>query len=290
MPGKPTPCEDYDESPMNAHVMGVLNVTPDSFSDGGAWVDLDDALDHGRAMLAEGASVIDVGGESTRPGAEPVSVVEEIERVIPVIEGLAAPVAAADARISIDTRRAEVAHAAVAAGATIVNDISASLHEVAARHEVGWIAMHMQGEPATMQIDPHYDDVVGEVLASLVAAAERGRAAGVEEIWIDPGIGFGKTHAHNWSLLAALDRFVATGYRVAVGTSRKGFLGAALGASDGAADPTSVEDRLEGTMTTAVWAATMGADMIRVHDVRAAVHAVTVVGPPRPEAVLGGVR
>ncbi len=275
---------------MNAQVMGVLNVTPDSFSDGGAWIAVDDALDHGRAMLADGAAVIDVGGESTRPGATPISVEEELERVIPVIEGLVSPVTAAGARISIDTRRVVVADAAVAAGATIVNDISASLHDVAAHHGVGWIAMHMRGEPATMQDDPRYDDVVGEVLDALVAAAERGRSAGVGEIWIDPGIGFGKTHAHNWSLLAALDRFVATGFPVAVGTSRKGFLGAVIGASDGADGPTPPDDRLEGTMTTAVWAATMGAAMIRVHDVRAAVHAVTVTGPPRPAAVVSGVR
>ncbi len=275
---------------MNAQVMGVLNVTPDSFSDGGAWIALDDALDHGRAMLADGAAVIDVGGESTRPGATPVSVQEELERVVPVIEGLVAPVEAAGARISIDTRRVDVAVAAVAAGATIVNDVSASLHEVAARHGVGWIAMHMRGEPTTMQVDPRYDDVVAEVLEALVAAAERGRSAGVEEIWIDPGIGFGKTHAHNWSLLAALDRFVATGFPVVVGTSRKGFLGAVIGASDGADGPTPPADRLEGTMSTAVWAATMGAAMIRVHDVRATVHAVTVTGPPRPDAVVSGVR
>ena len=290
MAGNPIGSGRYDESTMNAQVMGVLNVTPDSFSDGGAWVRVDDALAHGRAMLADGAAVIDVGGESTRPGATPVSVDEELSRVVPVVEGLVGPVAAAGARISIDTRRAEVAEAALAAGATIVNDVSASLHEVAARHEAGWIAMHMQGEPATMQVAPHYDDVVVEVLDALVAAAERGRSAGVEELWIDPGIGFGKTHAHNWTLLAALDRFVATGLPVAVGASRKGFLGAAIGASDGADGPTPPDDRLEGTMTTTVWAATMGAAMIRVHDVRAAVHAITVTGPPRPAAVVSGVR
>jgi len=259
---------------MGPLVMGVLNVTPDSFSDGGAWADADAAVAHGRALLAEGAHVIDVGGESTRPGADPVGIGEELARVVPVLERLAPDVAAAGARLSIDTRHAEVARAAVAAGATIVNDVSASLEAVAAEAGVAWVAMHMLGTPATMQQDPRYDDVVGEVLASLVAAAERGRAAGVEDVWIDPGIGFGKTAAHNWALLAALDRFVGTGFPVAVGTSRKGFLGAAAGDADGASGPTPAGDRLEGSIATAVWAATMGAAMIRVHDVRATVTAL----------------
>jgi len=254
--------------------MGVLNVTPDSFSDGGAWADPDAAVARGLELLAQGAHVLDVGGESTRPGAEPVGVGTEIARVVPVVERLAPAVAAAGARLSVDTRHAEVARAAVAAGATIVNDVSASLEAVAAEAGAAWVAMHMLGTPATMQQDPRYDDVVAEVLDALLDAAGRGRAAGVGEIWIDPGIGFGKTTEHNWALLGALDRFVGTGIPVLVGTSRKGFLGAAAGVADGAEGPTPAQDRLEGSIATAVWAATMGAAMIRVHDVRATVAAL----------------
>ena len=266
--------------------MGVLNVTPDSFSDGGAWTSAEAAAAHGRAMLAEGADVIDVGGESTRPGAVPVSDDDELARVLPVIDALADDVAAAGARLSIDTRHAPVAHAALAAGASILNDVSASLEAVAAAHDAGWIAMHMQGEPRTMQVEPRYDDVVSEVLQHLTDAAERGRRAGVREVRIDPGIGFGKDRTHNWALLASLDRFVASGVPVTVGASRKGFLGAVLGESDGVDHPVAAQDRLEGSMTTAVWAATMGAAMIRVHDVRATVQALSVTGPARPASVV----
>ncbi len=293
---RPFRVADYHGEPMSpphgAAVMGVLNVTPDSFSDGGSWLEIDAAVARARVMLDEGAAVIDVGGESTRPGADPVSLEDELARVVPVIEAIRPVAAGAGARISVDTRHAEVALAAIDAGATILNDISASLHELAAHRGVGWVAMHMQGQPASMQQAPQYDDVVGEVLDALVAAAERGRDAGVTECWIDPGIGFGKTPDHNWALLGALDRFVATGWPVLVGTSRKAFLGAALGAADGVETPTPPSDRLEGSMTTAVWAATMGAAMIRVHDVRATVRAVSVAGPARPDAVvsLGGAR
>ncbi len=181
-----------------------------------------------------------------------------------------------------------VAEAALRAGASIVNDISASLEGVAAEHGAGWIAMHMQGDPATMQVEPRYDDVVAEVRDYLVGAAQRGRAAGVSELWIDPGFGFGKTQAHNWLLLAGIDHFVATGVPVVVGTSRKGFLGAAVAASDRVDTPVPPTDRLEATTATTVWAATMGAAMVRVHDVRAAVEAVTVAGPARPDAVMAG--
>lgn len=266
-------------APMPPQVMGVLNVTPDSFSDGGAWIDAREATARGRAMLDEGADVIDVGGESTRPGASAVPLDEELARVIPVIESLAEPVRAAGGRISIDTRHAEVARAAVRAGASIINDVSASLEAVAAETGAGWVAMHMQGEPATMQRDPSYHDVVGDVRAALVAAAERATAAGVAECWIDPGIGFGKTFDHNWSLLAHLDRLVETGIPVVVGTSRKGFLGAVMSAADGVDGAAPPHDRLEGSVTTALWAATMGAAMIRVHDVAATVRALaTPVG------------
>jgi dihydropteroate synthase len=273
---------------MKPQVMGVLNVTPDSFSDGGAWTDPEAALRHGRELLAEGAQVIDVGGESTRPGAEPVGVEEELARVLPVIEALAPEVAAAGARLSVDTRHAEVARAAVAAGASIVNDISASLEHVAAEVGAAWIAMHMQGEPATMQHDPRYDDVVAEVLAFLMDAHHRGREAGVDEIWVDPGIGFGKTAAHNWALLASLDHLVAPGVPVVLGASRKGFLGDALRDADRTTEAPSPDDRLEGSITTAVWAATMGVDMIRVHDVRATVAALDAAASTPPAGAPGG--
>ena len=252
--------------------MGVLNVTPDSFSDGGRFLDPDAAVAHGRRLVAEGADVVDVGGESTRPGAEPVPVAEEIRRVEPVIAALAG-----DVRVSVDTRHAPVAEAAVAAGATLINDISASLHEVAADLGVGWVAMHMQGEPGTMQDDPRYDDVVTEVRDHLVARAEAAVAAGVDEVWIDPGFGFGKALHHNLELLAHLDVLVDTGWPVLVGTSRKSTLGRLLADSDGRDDPTPVEDRLEASLATATWAMAHGAGMIRAHDVRATALAAAVV-------------
>lgn len=268
--------------PMSPQVMGVLNVTPDSFSDGGDWSDRDAAVRRGREMLAEGAHVIDVGGESTRPGAAAVPVDVEIERVVPVLDGLRDPAAAAGARLSVDTHHAAVARAAVEAGATIINDVSASLHQIAAETGAGWVAMHMQGTPATMQDAPHYDDVVDEVYDSLATAVDDARAAGVRECWIDPGIGFGKSFDHNWTLLAMLDRLVASGTPVAVGTSRKGFLGAALAAADGAGTPPPPDDRLEASVTTALWAATMGVAMIRVHDVAATVTALAARRGARP--------
>jgi dihydropteroate synthase len=245
--------------------MGILNVTPDSFSDGGRFLDPEAAVAHGLDLVAEGAAVIDVGGESTRPGAQPVAEGEERRRVVPVIEALAPHV-----RVSIDTRRASVAEAAIAAGATLVNDVSASLWRVAAGADVGWIAIHMQGEPPTMQDQPHYDDVVTEVGAFLVRRAERAIDAGVPEVWIDPGIGFGKLAAHNLQLLRRLDELVATGHPVVVGSSRKGFLGALTGGAP-------AEDRLEGSLATAVVAARAGARMIRAHDVRPTVHAMRIV-------------
>ena len=258
--------------------MGILNVTPDSFSDGGRFVDHADAVAHGLRLAAAGAAIVDVGGESTRPGAHPVGVAEEIDRVVPVVTGLAGHV-----RVSVDTAKPEVAAAAVAAGATLVNDVSASLHEVAADHGVGWIAMHMQGEPRTMQEHPRYDDVAAEVAEHLVARAEAARRAGVDEVWIDPGIGFGKTYAHNWALLAALPELCAAGWPVAVGTSRKAFLGAALaapGTGDGSVAVVPVDDRLEGSVATAVHAAACGADIVRVHDVAATVAALAAAGTP----------
>jgi dihydropteroate synthase len=252
-------------------VMGVVNVTPDSFSDGGLYLDHEAAVAHGLALVAEGADVVDVGGESTRPGADPVPDAEEVRRVVPVVEALSAHV-----RVSIDTRKASVAEAAVAAGATLVNDVSASLHEVAAAGGVGWVAMHMQGDPRTMQRDPRYDDVVDDVGTFLQGRAEAAVAAGVEEVWLDPGIGFGKTVTHNLALLARLDELVARGYPVLVGTSRKRFLGELLARADGldgGAGSVPPEDRIEGSVATAVWSWTAGARMVRAHDVAATVAA-----------------
>ena len=255
-------------------VMGVINVTPDSFSDGGQLADAAAAVAHGLDLLTQGADWLDVGGESTRPGAVPVDELEELRRVVPVVEGLAAE----GARVSIDTRKPAVARAAVEAGATLLNDVGAANGTVAAELGVAWAAMHMEGEPATMQDDPRYGDVVGEVLHHLVAVAEAAIAAGVPEVWIDPGIGFGKTAAHNLTLLAHLDEFVATGLPVLVGTSRKGFIGRLLGDSDGTDAPAALDDRLEGSLATATWAMASGARMVRVHDVRATAQAALVIG------------
>jgi dihydropteroate synthase len=249
--------------------MGILNVTPDSFSDGGQFIDVDRAVDHGRELARQGAAIVDVGGESTRPGADPVGADEEAARVVPVIAALAPHV-----RVSVDTAKASVAAVAVEAGATLINDVSASLHEVAAEHQVGWVAMHMQGEPRTMQHEPVYADVVAEVEAFLRERAELARAAGVPEVWIDPGIGFGKTYAHNWQLLAGLDRLAEVGLPVVVGTSRKAFLGAAMARADQIETTVPSGDRLEGSVSTAVHAVASGASMVRVHDVAATVAAL----------------
>lgn len=269
---------------MRPLVLGILNVTPDSFSDGGRYLDVDAAVARAEEMLAEGADLIDVGGESTRPGAGPVDERDERSRVVPVIEALAGR-----CRISIDTRHRSVAEAAVEAGASLINDISASLHPVAAEAGVGWLAMHMQGEPPTMQDRPEYRDVVEEVLAFLVQRAEAAVAAGVGEVWIDPGFGFGKTLRHNLELLASVDRFVATGFPVSVGTSRKGMCGALLAESDGADETVPVDDRLEASVATATWAMVQGARMVRVHDVKAAWQAAMVVAGA-PAATGEGVR
>lgn len=257
-----------------ARVMGVLNVTPDSFSDGGRWLDPAAAIAHGQAMVAEGADLIDVGGESTRPGAQPVPLGEELKRVIPVVEALAdiAPV-------SIDTRKPEVARTAVSAGATIINDVSAELWPVAAETGAAWVAMHMPADPSVMQSHADYVDVIAEVRDYLVARAETARGAGVEKVWIDPGIGFGKTAAHNLLLLRSLEELVETGWPVLIGTSRKSFLGRLAVAPGDEPDPTS--DRLEGSVATAAWAILHGADVVRVHDVKATVMAARLAGGVR---------
>ncbi|HLF99567.1 MAG TPA: dihydropteroate synthase [Acidimicrobiia bacterium] len=271
-------------------VMGILNVTPDSFSDGGRFLDVRAAIDHGVGLVRDGADVLDVGGESTRPGAQPVPSAEEIARIVPVVEGLSERL---DVPISIDTQKASVAAAALAAGATIVNDVSAGRFDpdmlgLVADAGAGFVAMHMQGEPRTMQRSPRYDDVVDDVTAFLVERLDTARDAGVaaEGLMADPGFGFGKTLEHNLALLAGLDRIVArVGVPVLVGTSRKSFIGAVLGAD--------VDDRDDGTLASVVWAFAKGAAMVRVHDVAGAARSARLfdvmdrarqdgMGPERP--------
>jgi dihydropteroate synthase len=251
-------------------VMGVVNVTPDSFSDGGRYLDPEAAVAHGLALVAEGADLLDVGGESTRPGATDVPEAVELERVLPVVEELART---AEVPVSIDTRKAAVAAAALAAGATMVNDVSAGRHDpdllgVAADAKVPLVLMHMLGTPATMQDDPRYDDVVAEVEAFLAERCRAAEAAGVDHqaLVVDPGIGFGKRDQDNYALLDQLARFTRLGHPVMVGTSRKGFIGRAL---DSPAD-----QRVEGTAATVVWVVERGARIVRVHDVAPMVRAV----------------
>jgi dihydropteroate synthase len=246
--------------------MGVVNVTPDSFSDGGLFLDADAAIEHGRRLAAEGAAILDIGGESTRPGADPVPEDEELRRVLPVVEGLAAG-NGTGARLSIDTTKAAVARAAIDAGATIVNDVSAfrfdpGLAGVVADSGAVCCLMHMLGEPRTMQENPRYDDVVSEVKAFLEERLALAVAEGVaeENVWLDPGIGFGKTVEHNLELLRRLDEIVAIGRPVAIGTSRKSFLGKLAGGRDEG-------ERLPGTIATNVLALERGASVFRVHDV-----------------------
>ncbi|MEM7141302.1 MAG: dihydropteroate synthase [Actinomycetota bacterium] len=258
-------------------VMGIVNVTPDSFSDGGRWSDTAAAIAHARRLVDEGAQILDVGGESTRPGSSPVDEATELDRVVPVIEGLAGTVG--DVEISVDTTKPAVAAAACRAGATIVNDVSASLEAVAAEHGAGWVAMHALGPSLTMQNDPEYDDVVAEIADFLAEAARRGRTAGVERVWVDPGLGFGKTTEHNLDLVANIGVF-STVAPVLVGVSRKRFVGEIHAVSDGIAGETPVtdaDDRFEGSVAIATWSAHLGVDIVRVHDVRGTVHAVRVV-------------
>lgn len=238
-------------------VMGILNVTPDSFSDGGNGTGVEDAVVRARQMLAEGADLVDIGGESTRPGANPVPVEQELERILPVVRALSS-----ECRISVDTRNLAAGEVAVEAGATVVNDVSANpeLIELAARHKVGYVLMHAQGDPRTMQINPTYDDVVGEVYGYLREQAAACRRMGVEELWVDPGFGFGKTLQHNLDLVAALPELVKQGDKVLVGVSRKGFVGRISGG-------TPVTERAEGSMALAAWAMACGVDVVRVHDV-----------------------
>ncbi len=239
-------------------IMGIVNVTPDSFSDGGRYLDTEAALLHGRELFAQGASIVDVGGESTRPGAHMVTEDEELRRVLPVVEGLAEC-----GTVSIDTRKARVARLAVQAGATIVNDVSASLGEVAAELGVGWVAMHAQGDPETMQRAPKYIDVVDEVYRFLEDRLVEAERLGLRELYLDPGIGFGKTAEHNLMLLGNLSRFVGLGAPILIGVSRKSFL-ANLGRLGPIAKPS---EREEQTLAANIWAIAQGARVVRVHEV-----------------------
>ena len=255
-------------------VMGILNVTPDSFSDGGEFFAPDRAVEHGLQMVEAGAAIIDVGGESTRPGSASVSAAEQIGRVVPVIEAVSART---DVPISIDTHEFEVARAALDAGAGMINDITAlsdeRIAELAAERQAPVVLMHMRGTPATMQAEPRYDDVVAEVLGFLLERAKRAELSGVPKdmIFIDPGIGFGKTLEHNLLLLKNIDRFVATGYRVLVGTSRKSFIGRITGREDPAG-------RIYGTAATVALCAAAGVSIVRVHDVAEMLDVSKVVG------------
>ena len=260
-------------------VMGILNVTPDSFSDGGLHNNLHAAIEHGLAMAADGADIIDIGGESTRPGAATVSPDEELERVLPVVEALAAEL---PLPISIDTRHAAVARACVAAGAAIINDVSGfrdpEMVGVAAGCGAGLVVMHMLGEPGTMQQEPRYGNVVAEVSGYLHQQARMLGDAGVarERIALDPGIGFGKTTAHNLDLLGNLHDIGSEGYALVVGVSRKRFLGEVTGEAEPAR-------RVTASVAAAVWCVLHGADVIRVHDVVETAQALAVV-----EAIDGG--
>jgi dihydropteroate synthase len=247
-------------------IMGVVNVTPDSFSDGGTFEDSGHAVRHARRLIADGADVVDVGGESTRPGAAPVPPAEELERVLPVIEGVAA--LGLPAQISVDTMKLSVAEAAVAAGATYVNDVTAFRHDPAlaglvADRGLDCCVMHMLGEPRTMQRDPRYDDVVSDVKAFLEERLAFAIAAGIpeERVQLDPGIGFGKTLEHNLELLRRLDELVAIGRPIVLGTSRKSFIGRLTGRD--------VTERVHGTVATCVIGFERGARVFRVHDVAA---------------------
>ena len=253
-------------------VMGVLNVTPDSFSDGGQFFDTHKAIERGLQMAADGAAIIDVGGESTRPGSAPVSAEEQIKRAVPVIEALRKKV---NVPVSVDTKSFEVVEAALEAGAAMINDITALSDERMGELAAGWrvpvVLMHMKGTPATMQAEPKYEDVVGEVLEFLLSRARRAEDFGVAKnmIFIDPGIGFGKTLEHNLLLLKNIDKFVASPYRVLVGTSRKSFIGKITGKE-------KPSERIFGTAATVALCTAAGVSIVRVHDVAEMVDVVKV--------------
>jgi dihydropteroate synthase len=262
---------------MDVKLMGVVNVTPDSFSDGGLYLDPAAAIAHGRALAGAGAAILDVGGESTRPGAAPVAADEEVRRVEPVVAALAG----VGATISVDTSKATVAEAALDAGASIVNDVTAlrgdpEMAALVADRGAGLVLMHMAGDPRTMQVNPQYGDVVAEVRDFLAARLEAAVAAGIDEsrIWLDPGIGFGKTVGHNLELIRGIPELARLGRPILLGTSRKSFIGRL--------DGSPPDDRLGGTIATSILAAQAGAAVLRVHDVREMAQALRVAN-----AVLG---
>jgi dihydropteroate synthase len=252
--------------------MGIINVTPDSFSDGGRFVDPEVAVSAGIDMAADGADILDVGGESTRPGSDPVPVEHELDRVVPVIKRLAAEV---DIPISVDTRRADVAQAALEVGAAIVNDVTAgsdpAMFEVVRKAQAGMVLMHMRGEPKTMQQQTDYEDVVAEVKGYLAERAQAAVQAGIERerLAVDPGLGFAKTEQQNYVLMRDIAKFLDLGRPVLVGPSRKSFIGKVLG--------TEVDQRLEGTAGAVAWMAGQGAHVVRVHDVKEMVRVLRVV-------------
>ncbi|HEU5142191.1 MAG TPA: dihydropteroate synthase [Solirubrobacterales bacterium] len=265
---------------MTSKLMGVVNVTPDSFSDGGLYLDADAAIEHAKQLARDGAEILDVGGESTRPGAKEVDALTERERTEPVIAELADSFEKR-VQISIDTSKLSVAEAALEAGATIVNDVTAMRNDpdiasLCADRDAGLVLMHMQGDPRTMQVDPTYGDVVDDVKAFLAERMEVAVAAGLaeEKVWLDPGIGFGKTLEHNLELLRRLGELRELGRPLVVGTSRKSFIGKI--------DGSQVGDRIGGTIASSVLAASAGADVLRVHDV-----AEVRQGLLMAEAVLG---
>jgi dihydropteroate synthase len=262
-------------------LMGIINVTPDSFSDGGEFLDPRTAIAHGLQLAAQGAQILDVGGESTRPGAAPVSAREELERVIPVIEELARR--SPDTQISIDTSKAAVASAALQAGASLINDVTAlrgdrEMASTVADSDADCCLMHMQGEPRTMQENPSYADVVDDVKAFLEERLAFAVAAGIceQRILLDPGIGFGKTDAQNLQLLARLDELTSLGAPILIGTSRKGFIGRILTGARGEQAPVGVQERLAGGLATCVMAYERGASVFRVHDVTATADALAL--------------
>lgn len=266
-------------------VIGVLNVTPDSFSDGGRFIDLDDAVAQGCRLANEGADLVDVGGESTRPGAERVAAAEEERRVVPVVEALVAN----GIRVSIDTYRAVVAERALAAGASVVNDVSGGLADpdmaaVVRAAECPWILMHWRGHSRRMQDLAQYADVVDDVRRELAERVEAANQAGIsaDRLVIDPGLGFAKTAAHNWALLAHLDVLVGLGLPVLIGASRKSFLGRVL--ADPAGTPRPVDEREAATVALTAYAAAQGAWGVRVHDVRANVDAARTIAAVREAA------
>lgn len=261
------------EFPRPALIMGVVNVTPDSFYDGGRYLDAGAAVEHALALVEQGAELLDIGGESTRPGAAPVPEAEELRRVLPVIERLVGRVRVP---LSVDTMKPAVARAALAAGASIVNDVAANrtdpaMWQVVAEFGAGYVCMHMQGTPQTMQLHPRYDDVLGEVEGFFRERLQRLAESGVapEQVVLDVGLGFGKTAEHNLQLLAGLGRFTRCNRPLLVGASRKSFIGAVLGADVGA--------RLAGSLACAAWAVAAGAHIIRAHDVAETVQVVRMI-------------